>query len=176
MNCCALIISSNFCNEMFHQSGMSQYLFLLQQKMEETPKTVQFTQNTLTQNGGCHRMKGCGRKQETDHVRKGREVKGEKCEGEAAAGEEGERELDSLMWLLWPGSLQRSRLLHLHFSLKIAPVIIYSVGRAHPVLCSRDHCSCPTTGRHSSSLSLPSSQLDVWYSLFSVYMALGLTP
>lgn len=87
-------------------------------------------------------MKSYGRKQETDQVGKGREVKGGKCEGDAAAGEEGERELDSLMWLLWPGS----RLLHLHFRLKIAPVIIYSVGRAHPVLCSRDHCSRPVTG------------------------------
>lgn len=58
MNRCASIISSNFCIEMFHQSGMFQYLFKSQQKLEKTPNRVQFTHNTLRQNGGCHRMKG----------------------------------------------------------------------------------------------------------------------
>ena len=66
----------------------------------------------------------------------------------------------------------RSPLLLLHFSLKIAPVIIYSGGRAAPVLC----CSRPITGRHSRGLSLPCSQLHVRYSLFLVDIALGLTP
>lgn len=51
---------------------MFKYL-LLQQKLEETPKRVQFTQNT--QNGGRYRMKD-GRKQKTDRLRKCRVVGG----------------------------------------------------------------------------------------------------
>lgn len=57
------------------------------------------------------------------------------------SGREGKikAELYSLMWLLCVGSSQLllQGLLHLHFSLKIAPVIIYLAGARHAALCSR---------------------------------------
>ena len=61
--------------------------------------------------------------------------------GKRGRGGEGriKAELYSLMWLLCAGSsrLLLQGLLHLHFSLKIAPVIIYLAGAHHPALCFR---------------------------------------
>lgn len=103
-------------------------------------------QNTPTQKGGFYHMKGKGRK-EREKRRRGEWMKWEKIEVLdgvklcmcVCEGQEGEikAELYSLMRLLCVGSsqLQLQGLLHLHFSLKIAPVIIYLAGARHPPLC-----------------------------------------
>lgn len=127
----AFIRSSNICNGSFHQAGMFKYLFSLQQKLEETPKRVQLTQNTQTE----WRL--------LPYDRRGRKIDEENAENSEEEGEEVgvwgvRRGSYSHMWLLWLGSLQRSRLLHLHFSLKIAPMMIYLVAVFHPGLRSQD--------------------------------------
>lgn len=116
MNCRALIVSSK-----------------LLQKLEETPKRVQFTQNA--QNGGRYRMKD-GRKQKADRLRKCRVV-GEEGGG---GGEEGE----VFPHVAWNSAMLK--MMHLHFSFKIAAAFIYLVGGFHAVSRSQDHCGCPITG------------------------------
>lgn len=139
MKCWALIISTNLCNEMFHQSGTCKYrtCFYYSRSWKRPQRGVQFTHkysDTEWRLSAYERLQ-----QKTEQVRKAEKRR------EGRQVRRGERGPYSLMWLLWPGFLQRSRLLHLHFGLKIAAVIIYSGGRAHPVLCSRDRCSLPVT-------------------------------
>lgn len=67
-------------------------------------------------------------------------VEGERGRGKRGwGGGEIKAALYSLMWLLCAGSSQLllQGLLHLHFSLKIAPVIIYLAGARHPTLCAQ---------------------------------------
>lgn len=78
-------------------------------------------------------------------------------------------ELYSQMWLLWPGSLQRSRWLHRH--LKIAPAIIYLVGIFHPVLCSWDHSGQPITVWDSCSHLLAASWVCDILCVFGLYLS-----
>lgn len=111
---------------------MFKYL-LLQQKLEETPKRVQFTENT--QNGGRYRMKD-GRKQKTDRVRK--------CRVGVGGGWGGEGEVfPHVAAVAWNSA--RLEMMHSHFSIKIAAAFIYLVGGFHPVSRSQDHCGCPIT-------------------------------
>lgn len=102
-------------------------------------------QNTATQKRGFYHTKGRdGRKEE--RIGKPRRVRkdGWKCGGWREASRkvvvvgEIKAELYSLMWLLCSSQLLLQGLLHLHFSLKIAPVIIYLAGARHPALCSRE--------------------------------------
>lgn len=90
---------------------------------------------------GEGKEKGGRGERETDKARKYREMwGGREREGEERQGCGGggiKAALYSLMWLLCAGSSQLllQGLLHLHFSLKIAPVIIYLAGARHPTLC-----------------------------------------
>lgn len=62
-------------------------------------------------------------------------------------------ELNSLMWLLCSSQLLLQGLLHLHFSLKIAPVIIYLAGARHPALCFQ-RMVLPLSEAHGKSDSI----------------------
>lgn len=111
-------------------------------------------QNTPTQKEGFYHMKGRGEKKEKNEERNGRE-KGKRETGEGRR--KIKAELYPLMWLLCVGSSQLvlQGLLHLHFSLKIAPVIIYLAGARHPALCSQRFFFLPSKSlRDSCSLSL----------------------
>lgn len=127
-------------------STLRKCLFLLQQKLEETPKRLRFTKNNPLTHKGGH-----GRTQETDQVGKGREVKGGR--GRGGGGGRASAGVPDVAAVAW-----------LSAALKMTAFTLQLKNSSSDHLFSHPGVCVVAAGWHSSCLC-SSSQLDVGYSL-----------